>query len=223
MTRARASSTGSAIWSSAAIISRGRSAHLAGRGVAREVLGLRDEETCPCARLDAVEDGQHVARREGEQLRGAVGRPEEGVRAPGRLDSSSQIERERFVESGTSQVGGSFGLAGQAGGVGRLEQERRVVGASHLGGVHHRVPPHERAFVCVEGRLEGIRRVRLPCGGDQPPECEARVLGGIPVVCELGDPVDSDGAFTVVPERLGDRSVKLDPVVGEEIVEHGLT
>jgi hypothetical protein len=83
----------------------------------------------------AVEHGQQGGRGEVEELRGAVRRPHEGVHATGGFDASARIERVGLVETRPCEIPGAFDMAGQARGVGRVEQQRRVIDAGDRGRV----------------------------------------------------------------------------------------
>ncbi len=83
-------------------------------------------------------------------------------------------------------------MTGQARGVGRVEQQRRVIDAGDRGRVGDGFPPAQRALVVVERGLEREALLRLLGGRDEPAQRRGRVARRIPMPRELGDPVDTD-------------------------------
>ncbi len=116
----------------------------AGVACAHEMLDAGHEEAGACVRVDAIEDGEERARREVEQLGGAVGRPHQRVDAAGGLDAAARVERAGLVETGPSEIGGAVDVTGETGGIRGGEQERDVVDAGD--GIARRAPrPTRRA------------------------------------------------------------------------------
>ena len=85
--------------------------------------------------IDAIQDGQQGCRRELEQLGRAIGLPQQGVHATGRFDAPARVERVRLVETRPCEIRRASDVTGQARGVGRVEQQRRVIDAGDRGRV----------------------------------------------------------------------------------------
>ena len=114
---------------------RGRLADLGRRAVRDEMLDAAHEEPRSRDGVDAIQDRQQGCRRELEQLVGAIGLPQQGVHATGRFDAPARVERVRLVETRPCEIRGASDVTGQARGVGRVEQQRRVIDAGDRGRV----------------------------------------------------------------------------------------
>ena len=201
---------------------RGRLADLGRRAVRDEMLDAAHEEPRPRDGVDAIQDRQQGRRRELEQLGGAIGLPQQRVHPTGRFDAPARVERVRLVETRPREIRRASDVTGQARGVGRVEQQRRVIDAGDRGRVVDGFPPAQRALVVVERGLEREALLRLLRRGDEPPQRRGRIASRVPVPRELRDAVDTDRDGRVSRERGRDRAVQRDALVGEQLVEHGL-
>ena len=93
------------------------------------------EEPRPRGGVDAIQDRQQGCRRELEPLGRAIRLPQQRVHATGRLDAPARLERVGLVETRPGEIRGASDVTGQARGVGRVEQQRRVIDAGDRGRV----------------------------------------------------------------------------------------
>ena len=184
---------------------------------------LTDEEPGSDVGVDLAEHGNKRAGRELVELGRPVGRPEQWIHPAGGFDPAADVERVGLVESGACEVGGPVDVPGVARGVRRFEQERGVVDARGTADVRYRVGPEQGAFVRGECRFERVAFLCVPAGGNQPMQRRGRHSGAVPVVGELGDPVDADAELRMIGERFGDGVVQIDPLVGKGVVDDGLS
>ena len=85
--------------------------------------------------LHAIQDRQQGFRRELEQLGRAIGLPQQRVHVAGRFDTTARVERECLVETRPREIRRASDVTGETRGVGRVEQQRRVIDAGDRGRV----------------------------------------------------------------------------------------
>ena len=162
---------------------RGRFADLCRCAERNQVLDPAHEEPRSRTGVDPIKEGQERRRRELDPLGRAVGLPQEGIYATGRLDAPARVDCAGLVEAGPGEIRSPSAVTGQTGGVGRVEEQRRVVDAGDLGRVVDRCPPAQGELVVVDRGLigEALLRVqprRRPATARPPAPREPRANAG---------------------------------------------